>query len=191
MRRRSALAKVLAPAVAAALFGSAAIIGGCGDDDDAVPGPTGSITVSLDGAADVTVGGPSGYGSIGAYYTSASGPVPPLSTGVLAGSFGSAPVMIVTFDGSSTGIFNVGAGEAAVGYTASVGEQYNAAGGPAGGSGTVTVTTYGVVGERIEGTFNVTAFLWDLVADMPTTTQVNLTGSFSVVRLADDFAFGP
>ncbi len=58
VRRGSALVKVLAPAVAAALLGSAVIIGGCGDDDDAgVPGPTGSITVSVDGGADVTMGG--------------------------------------------------------------------------------------------------------------------------------------
>ena len=181
--------KVLAPAVAAALLGSAVIIGGCGDDGAAgVLGPSGSITVSVDGGADVTMGGLSGYRSLGAYYTSAVGPVPALSTGVFAGSFGSAPMAVITFDGDLTGTFDVGAGQAAMGYTASDGTNYNAFL-AIGGTGNVTVDTYGAVGERIEGTFNVMADMY--VGGNPSGNQFPLTGSFSVVRHADDFAFGP
>lgn len=188
MRREAAVSKLCLAAAAVALLASGAMICGCGGDDDGPLGPTGSITVSVDGGPDVTMGGPSGYGSLGAYYISGSPPVPPLSTAVLAGSFGSAPMAIITFDGDLAGTFDVGAGETAVGYTASTDTMYGAIGGGV-GSGTVTVDVYGLVGERIEGTFDVTAHLWDPATGNPTATTVNLTGSFSVVRLADDYTF--
>jgi hypothetical protein len=89
---------------------------------------------------------------------------------------------VVTFTGSAPRNYDVALDDAQVMYTDSSGAMY-ASFSVLGDTGTVTVTAVGAVGEPVEGSFDVIAH--EFVDGSPTEVEVNLVGTFSVVREAD------
>ncbi|MHC4248120.1 MAG: hypothetical protein ACYS9X_03240 [Planctomycetota bacterium] len=143
------------------------VLGGCGDDDDAVvPGVgTGSISFTVDGAPKT-------------YSTNAiAGASGGITTIAATANTGPAAIGFI-IDGVSTGIYTVDLNTVMVLYTDDAGTDFSAVNGVA-GSGTLTITSFGAVGGRIEGTFSA------IVDDGGSTTLDIISGTFSVVRQPD------
>ena len=100
---------------------------------------------------------------------------------VIGANIGSSPYIMIIFTGQTTGTYDVATGNATVMYTDTGGQMYAAM--IIIGSGTVTVTSYGAVGETIVGTFDVVADIF--AGENPSGTTTNATGSFTVTRGAD------
>ena len=117
-----------------------------------------------------------------------SGGIPSNAT-VIGANMSSAPGILIYFVGTAAATYDVtAAGDAAVTYSNAGGQSYIA--NANNGSGTVTVTSYGVVGELIVGTFDVQVDIWNQTnpdPDLwgPSGTLTTATGSFSVTRQAD------
>ncbi len=168
--------------VAAVFLGSVMIVCGCdGGGDDGGGGTAGYITVSVDSGTVNTIVGDI---QLASYYTSASGPFPADSMVVMAGAFGSYPMAMISFSGTTAIDYDVALGDATVLYTDAGGTMYATL--PGFDTGTLTATAVGVVGELVEGTFDVVAHEFDPGTGDPTGTTVNLTGTFSVERAVDD-----
>ena len=99
----------------------------------------------------------------------------------IAGGDPTTGVVIITFLGQETGTYDIAEQESTLTWSVAEDELYGAGRGI--GSGSVVVTAVGAVGEPVQGTFDVTAHVYDGLA--PTADTVSLTGSFSVLREAD------
>jgi hypothetical protein len=97
-------------------------------------------------------------------------------------------MFFISFVGDSTGTYNITDEKAVVFYTNGSDTGYIASSqmGPS-VTGTVTITSLGAVGELIEGTYDVTAGLFDIRNEQPLSGTATLSGSFSVVREEDNF----
>ncbi len=98
----------------------------------------------------------------------------------LVGADASAPPSYIGFSflGTTAGTYTVAADTLMVMYADDVGTGFTAAFGIA-GSGSVTITSFGAVGERIEGTF------FAVVDDGASGTLDITFGTFSVLREPD------
>ena len=145
-------------------------LGACSSDDSASP-PADTFSLSLDGAATVTATDGTGTSCVFAAYSTAND-----ATVVVA---------VLNIDqaaGTFDFVFLGAPGQAAGTFTEAEGANVLAAVGGVGffslfGTGTVTWTTFGAVGELITGEFDFT--------DSGGTST--FTGDFSVTREADDF----
>ena len=126
----------------------------------------GSITVSIDGGASVE------YNGVAATYLTTDPPGPAVALDTLLGfGGGSIPLLLITFDGNTTGN---GISVAWCQYQPDAIDTYATL-----TTGSVDITEYGAVGGNIVGTYTFTA-------DAPGggANEV-LTGSFTAVRGAD------
>lgn len=164
----------------------------CGEsssDDSGGTNTGGTSTPSY--SVSVTTGGQTATYTdaavFGAYYNAQNPPIPAASTGIVAVTGGGSSGIIFSFEGQSTGTYDV-ASNAALSYTDAAGQTYAAnALLNSVASGTITVTEYGAVGGKIGGSFNVVASIY--AAGSPTANTATLTGTFEVQRKADDFSF--
>ena len=150
------------------LAGLVLVLGGCGDDDGGgyiPPPPQGSISFTVDGTPKT-------------YSTSAVGQTDGTFT-IIGAEASSGPSLIAfIIDGVIAGTYTVTADTLMVAYVDDVGTSFAAINGLV-GSGSVTITSFGAVGGRIEGTF------FAVVDDGASTTLDIISGTFSVVREPD------
>jgi len=166
------------------LFSSAMVLsllagcgGGGGGGGTAGGGSADAVTLARDGASSVytetaALSNLTGYDPyIHAYYHPASNRTflflyTNYTGGITTGTFNE--ILDITFDTSSPGTYTVGTGSAYMGYSRQLPGLAVVA-----SSGTITVTSYGAVGGRIEGVYSAA------------TGTRTLSGSFSVTREAD------
>jgi len=118
------------------------------------------------------------------YMNSASGPVTLVPSIVIAADLGQFPSILIEIKATAAGKYTVAADEVIVSYGDATTQQYVAQKALANTSGSATITSYGVVGEKVVGTFDVMADKY--VGPNPSGIAVSVTGSFSVTRVADD-----
>jgi hypothetical protein len=121
-------------------------------------------------------------GITASFYESPHGTIPADVTAITTNSV-DFPSIIIYFDGQAAASYDITAVLSFVCYIDGGGQIYLAITGLGDCSGTINVTSYGAVGERIEGTFDIMIDKF-LGAD-PSGNLVNATGSFSVRREAN------
>ena len=151
----------------AAGFGLAAavVLAGC-DGGGGGGADTESISFTVDGT-------PKTYAT-----NAAGGTLGGTITGIAAEASTGPSLIGFVVDGMLTGTYTVAANTLVVTYTNDAGTEFAAVNGVA-GSGSVTITSFGAVGGRIEGTF------FAVVDDGASTTLDIISGTFSVVREPD------
>ena len=147
-----------------AAAGLAFLSAGCGDDGGG--GSTESVSFTVDGTAKT-------------YSTNAAGGIIGGSVTAIAAEASTGPSLIgLIVDGTTAGTYTVAADTLMVLYTNDAGTDFAALFGVV-GSGEVTITSFGAVGGRIEGTF------FAVVDDGASATLDIISGTFDVVREPD------
>lgn len=149
-------------------------------------GGAGDIVIQIDFGSDITFSGDKVAAS---YYT-----VTPVNSPVEAGDtgiqyLGSSASIMVIFVGDTAGTYLSSGGETKMWYQDGASHGYMAYPGMAGTDGTIIVTTYGLEGEDVVGTFTFTAQEYTGTADNATfipSSFADITGTFTALILADD-----
>ena len=148
--------------------------------DDALVINRNTITMVIDGTINITYKDVHGAGAH--YYISGDGAIPPNSMAVVAIN-GRDPDMVLTFEGTAPGPYTIAGGTAVFSCSDDTGQVYAAMQALGHTSGTVTVAAVGAVGERVQGTFTITADEYN--GANPSGLTVVITGTFDCVRRAD------
>ncbi len=159
----------------------AGLVGSCKKkSDDVLLINRNTITMIIDGTINITY--KDVHGANAQYYVTGSPPIDPNSMAITAIN-GSDPDMVLTFAGSTPGPYTIEGGTAVFSCSDDTGQVYAAMQSLGHTSGTVTVTVVGAVGERVQGTFSITADEYN--GANPSGLTVVITGTFDCVRRAD------